>query len=218
MDFIHIDGLLLDCIVGVRPFERRRPQPVRLDIGLGLSLSEAGRTGRIGHTCDYDRVTDEVRTLLRYRAYRLLEVAAEELSAMLFAAHPALEQVRIRLDKPAALHGRARSAGVEVTRHRSEFPTRRVPRAFGQIEAWLETDEAGLYLVHVVPERAIDLELPAGVTVMQWLVGGELTRGGHRCCVGEPMGLPRSGCLTDAVSGDQGAVLFWCSCPAWLPQ
>jgi FolB domain-containing protein len=218
MDFIHIDGLLLDCIVGVRPFERRRPQPVRLDIGLGLSLSEAGRTGRIGHTCDYDRVADEVRTLLRFRAYRLLEVAAEELSAMLFAAHPALEQVRIRLDKPTALHGRARSAGVEVTRHRDEFPTRRTPRAFGEVEALLETDEAGLYLVHVEPGRAIDFELPPGVSVMQWLVEGELTCGGQRCWVGEPMGLPRSGCVTNAVSGERGAVLFWCTCPAWLPE
>jgi len=218
MDFIHIDGLLLDCIVGVRPFERRRPQPVRLDLGLGLSLSEAGRTGRIGHTCDYDRVADEVRTLLRFRAYRLLEVAAEELSAMLFAAHPALEQIRIRLDKPTALHGRAQSAGVEVTRHRGEFPTRRVPRTFGQIEALLETDEAGLYLVHVEPARGIDLELPPGVALMQWLVEGELTRDGRRCCVGEPIGLPRSGSLMNAVSGQHGASLFWCTYPVWLPK
>ncbi len=218
MDFIHIDGLVLDCIVGVRPFERRRAQPVRLDIGLGLSLSEAGRTGRIGHTCDYDRVADEVRTLLRFRAYRLLEVAAEELCAMLFGAHPALEQVRIRLDKPTALHGRARSAGVEVTRRRSDFPTRSVPRSFGQIEALLETDEAGLYLVHAEPDRRLDLELPRAVDLMQWLVDGELRRDGQRCCAGDPMGLPRSSSVLETVSGEQGAVLFWCTCPAWLPE
>ena len=135
-----------------------------------------------------------------------------------FGAHPALEQVRIRLDKPTALHGRARSAGVEVSRRRGDFPTRSVPRAFGHVEALLETDEAGLYLVHVAPNRRLELELPTTVNLMQWLVGGGLTRGGQRCCVGEPMGLPRSGCVTDAVSGEQGAILFWCTCPAWLPE
>jgi FolB domain-containing protein len=218
MDFIHIEGLLLDCIVGVRSYERRRAQPVRLNLGLGLGLQDAGRTGRIGHTCDYDRVTDEVRTLLRFRSYRLLEVAAEELSAMLFAAHPALEEVRIRLDKPAALHGRARSAGVEVTRRREEFPARHVPRAFGRIEAILQTVEAGLYLVHVEPEHRLDLSPPPTVQLMQWLVAGELRRAGEKCCASDPAGLPQAGSLVDAVAGEQGAILFCCTCPTWLPD
>ena len=85
-DRLHLQGFELECIVGVRPPERKRPQRVRLDLTLGLDLSGAGRSGRISHTIDYALVAEEVQTLLRFRAYRLVEMATEELSAMLFAA------------------------------------------------------------------------------------------------------------------------------------
>jgi hypothetical protein len=106
---------------------------------------------------------------------------------------------------------------VEIARRRSDFPTRSEPRAFGQVEALLETDEAGLYLVHVRPDQKLALELPGAVRMMQWLVDGEMRRGGPRCCAGDPWGVPRSGSVPDAMSGPQGAVLFWCTYPAWLP-
>ena len=122
MDFILIEGLELDCIVGLRPVERRRPQRVRLDLSLGLEVAAAGRSGRIALSCDYDRVTEEVMALLRFREYRLVESATEELAAMLFGIYPALLQAEIRLDKPTALRGRAYSTGVRVTRRREQFP------------------------------------------------------------------------------------------------
>src|SRR5262245_40482965 len=99
MDTIRIDGLELRCIVGVRSYERRREQPLRIDIRLGMDLRVAGRSGRISDTADYSRVADEVTALLRFREYRLLEVAAEEAAAMLLGVHPALQEVGIRLDK-----------------------------------------------------------------------------------------------------------------------
>src|SRR5262245_34676097 len=109
MDEIRIEALELSCIVGVRRRERRKKQLVRLDLTLGLDVSKAGQTGRIALTCDYSRVADEVTELLRFRAYRLIEVATEELAAMLFGVHPMLQQVDIRLEKPGALANRARS-------------------------------------------------------------------------------------------------------------
>lgn len=47
MDVIRIEGLELRCIVGVRSYERRREQPLRIDVRLGLDLSSAGRSGYI---------------------------------------------------------------------------------------------------------------------------------------------------------------------------
>lgn len=174
MDFIRIEQLELECIVGVRPRERHRKQPVRLDVVLGLDLSHAARTGRITLTADYDRVATEATTLLRFREYQLIEAATEELSAMLFGLHPPLESVELTLEKPAALRGVARGASVKVARRRSDFPRRRVPTAFGELEILLETHEAGLYLVHVEPGR----ELPRRAVAhreLEWAVSGELS-------------------------------------------
>src|SRR5690606_15379339 len=62
-DCLRVEGLELECIVGIRPAERKRPQRVRLDVTLGLDLTRAGRSGRIAHTVDYSLVLEEVTNL-----------------------------------------------------------------------------------------------------------------------------------------------------------
>jgi dihydroneopterin aldolase len=120
-DTISIHGLEVDCIVGLRPEERVSVQRLCVDIALGLDTREAGRTGRIGATLDYNRIARDVVALLEFRRYRLVEVAAEELSLALLSSHPAAEWVKLRLEKPGALAGRARAASVEVTRTRADL-------------------------------------------------------------------------------------------------
>jgi len=213
MDFIHIEGLELDCIVGVRPWERRRPQRILLDLALGLDSSRAGRSGRIGHTLDYDRAADEVGALFRFREYQLIEVATEELAALLFGIHPALCRVQIRITKPAALPGRARGAAVSMQRDRAELERRIVPMAFGDLEVLIETYEAGLYLLHVEPGRALGLDPPASGREHGWVVSGELTVGGASLGGGDtlPFGPRLSGPPVNLTAGR--ATVFYCSCP-----
>jgi FolB domain-containing protein len=213
MDFIHIEGLELDCIVGVRPWERRRPQRILLDLALGLDSSRAGRSGRIGHTLDYDRVADEVQALFRFREYQLIEVATEELAALLFGVHAALRRVEIRLTKPAALPGRARGAAVSMARDRLELDRRVVAMPFGDLEVLIETYEAGLYLLHVEPGRALELDPPGAGREHGWVVSGELARGG--ACLGGgdtlPFGPHPSGPPLNRTEGR--TTVFYCSCP-----
>ncbi len=160
MDLIRIEGLELRCIVGLRSYERKREQPLRLDIGLGLDLSSAGRSGRILDTADYSRVADEITALLHFREYRLLEVAAEEAAALLFATHPAVQKVHIRVDKPEALAGRARSAAVEITRTRGSFGSTEEPTNFGGRTVLLREAEATVELLRIQPGAELRLADP----------------------------------------------------------
>jgi FolB domain-containing protein len=174
-DRLHLQGLELDCIVGVRPPERKRPQRIRLDVTLGLDLSGAGRSGRISQTIDYGLVAEELQTLLRFRAYRLIEMATEELSAMLFATHPALEELEIRLEKPEALRGRATAAGgVTSSRTRASFPLTRTLFPGGHVDRVLETHEATLDLVTLEPNAKYALSPGRRVA---WLTHGSLAGG-----------------------------------------
>ena len=157
MDLIHVIGLELRCIVGLRSYERRREQPLRVDVSLGLDLSTAGRSGRIGDSVDYSTVADEVTALLRFREYRLLEVAAEEATAFLFAAHPRIQQVRLRLDKPEALAGRARSAAVEMTRSRGAFGATEEHTDFGARTELLRSPEGIVEFLRVDPGQTLSL-------------------------------------------------------------
>jgi FolB domain-containing protein len=170
MDTIRIEGLELRCIVGVRSYERRREQPLRIDVRLGLDLRNAGRSGRISDTADYARVADEVTSLLRFREYRLLEVAAEEAAAMLLGVHGAVQEVTLRLDKPQALAGRARGASVEITRRREAVVSE--ARPYGTCDELLKSDEATLELVRIEPGQTARFEDTE--RRLDWVVMGDV--------------------------------------------
>lgn len=211
MDLIRIRGLEIDCIVGVRPLEREREQRVHIELALGLDLSKAGRTGRIGLTCDYDEIATEVIAMLRFRHYHLIEMATEEIAAMLIATHPALDLVDIRLDKPKALDGRARAASVEIQRDRSAFPARVTGTEFGATELHLRTRDAELSLVRIEPGRIARAEA-AGPRTLEWLVGGDVFCGTtamepHLPAIRGPEGAS----LPYENRGPGEAVLFRCS-------
>lgn len=200
-DQLHLNRLELDCIVGVRPSERKRRQRIRLDVSLSLDLRPAGRSGRIVQTVDYSRVAGQLRELLRFREYRLVEMATEELSAMLFASHPALEGVQIRLEKPEALRGQASSAAVSISRTRADFPLEVRELAQGRVARVLATHEATLELVTLESHARFAL---VEARRLAWLAHGSLID-----CDAVPIGevLPP---LTSFAAGAEGAALFVC--------
>lgn len=202
-DSIVIRGLELECIVGVRPPERKRRQRVRLDVSLFVDLSIAGRSGRITRTIDYARVADEVQNMLRFRAYRLMESAAEELSAMLFAAHPPLQSVEVYIEKPEALRGRASATGaVRVTRDRESFPVTRRHIDGGFVDLVLETHEATLSLVTLEAAKEFSA---SGRSCVVWLTHGDVAGTRSPMELGEPID-----CSAPFVAGPNGATLFVC--------
>ena len=158
MDLIRVVGLELRCIVGVRSYERRREQPLRVDISLGLDLSTAGRSGLISDSVDYSAVADDITALLRFREYRLLEVAAEEAAAILFSAYPAIGQVSLRLDKPEALAGRARCASVEILRSRGAFGVTEELTPYGGRTELLRSSEAIIERLRIDPQKQVTFE------------------------------------------------------------
>jgi len=172
MDVIRIHRLELDCIVGIRPPEREHQQRVRLDLGLHADVSQAGRSGRISLTADYDQVAHEVAALLSFRRYHLIEMAAEEVAAMLLGIHSSVQRVDVRIEKPGALAGRARAASVEVKRRRRDFPRSVERQPSGELEVLLETREARLELLHIDPEQQL-CEVPeSSAEVLCWLLSG----------------------------------------------
>jgi len=175
MDTIRISRLELSCIVGVRPAERRRRQRIALTLELELDLGKAGKSGRIGHTVDYSVVADEVSFLLEFREYQLIEMATEEIAAMILGLHPFVERAHVTLEKPEALRGRAAHGAVSISRSRSD--SRGAALAFGEERLLLETAEATLKVLHVEPERILDSAArPAGKT-LAWLASGHLHAG-----------------------------------------
>lgn len=207
MDTIRITGLELACIVGVRPAERRRRQRVRLTLELGLDLSRAAQSSRIVHTADYSVVTEEVTALLRFREYRLIETATEEIAAMLLGTHPAVMTASVCLEKPEALRGRALHGAVSIRRER------RAPagtaRDFGREDQLLETSEAVLSLYTVEQARSLRTVADRPGRRIGWLVHGSL---GPVNALHEPAAL--DDVLRATHQGAEPAIVFVCAIKA----
>jgi 7,8-dihydroneopterin aldolase/epimerase/oxygenase len=186
MDVVRIIGLELDCIVGIFAFERDREQRLRLDLAMSVDTRKAGRSGRISQTVDYDRVAAQLIAMLRFRRYQLIEMAAEEVCAMLLGTQPELLSVKLTLEKPGALEGRARAASVEVTRTRSDFEFHEKQR--GQL---IETK-----ILSTRDAQLSSFEVPDGVQwqppdppprarCLWWLCAGRLNQGELVLALGE---------------------------------
>jgi dihydroneopterin aldolase len=217
-DSIFISDIMVECVVGVYPEERTRTQPLRVDLSLEVDTSLAGRTGRLLDAVDYARVTEEVSTVLKFREYRLLETAAEELCAMLLSLHPAAVSVQLTIEKPEALVGRARSAGVRVDRSNDDYPRRWEHPDFGEVEVVYESSEAGLYLLHVEPGRQIPPHHHEVMRELEWVARGELHRDGKLIKAFSPMAWPQG--RTHCYENNSGAraTVFCCDTPPFIPQ
>jgi 7,8-dihydroneopterin aldolase/epimerase/oxygenase len=171
MDTIRIHALQVDCIVGLRPEERLVPQRLLLDMAVGVDTREAGRTGRIGATLDYDRVARDVVALLEFRRYRLVEVATEELSLMILTAYPIAQWVELRLEKPGALAGRARAASVEVRRTRSDLASVQIDTVR---PGGVRTQDAELHLLQLDAGQSLPRR-ESGARGLDRIVSGQLS-------------------------------------------
>ena len=217
-DSIFISELVVECVVGVYPNERTRTQPLRLALTLGADTSTPGRTGALVDAIDYARVTDEVTTLVQFREYRLLETAAEELCAMLLALYPTLGRVQLEIEKPEALRGRARSAGVRVDRTPEDYPRRWEHPAFGEVEVVYESAEAGIYLLHVDPGKQIPAHHHDVMRELEWVARGTLTRDGELIETFSPMAWPKGRTHHYHNDTDARATVFCCDTPPFIPH
>jgi FolB domain-containing protein len=207
MDTIRITGLELACIVGVRPAERRRRQRVRLTIELGLDLSRAAHSSRIVQTVDYSVATDQVAELLRFREYRLIETATEEIAAMLLGIYPTVMTASVCLEKPEALRGRALHGAVSI--HRERRAPSSTEYDFGREDLLLETSEAALSLFTVETGGSLRTVAERPGRRLGWLVHGQL---GPASALDEPSELEHV--LASTHQGAEPATVFVCAIKA----
>ncbi len=113
MHKIIIKGLKTNCIIGVKPEERLKPQQILVDLKLYLDLSKASASDAIGDTVDYEAISRDVIEFIEKSRFKLLEKLAFE-TAKLVKKKYKVEQVKVRIKKPSAIKD-ARYAGVEIT-------------------------------------------------------------------------------------------------------
>lgn len=179
-DVLSITGLRCECVVGVYPQERGRPQPLVIDIDLFVDTDAAGRSGRLSRTVDYDAAAQAVIFLLQSCRFGLLETAAHALAKFLLAppsageSRAAIHSVRLKLIKPEALPGGA-LASLSVERDAAWAHIRREVLPFGSVDVLHESREARIHRVNIAPRQEVDLAAHGEAREAELMLTGGLT-------------------------------------------
>ncbi|KUJ72827.1 dihydroneopterin aldolase [Thiomicrospira sp. WB1] len=119
MDWIHIEGIRAQCVIGVHDWEKQSPQPIEIDLNLGCDLSAAGQSDDLTQTLDYKAITDDVLAWAQASRFELIETLAETLCQQLLDRYPLAQSVKMKLMKPHAVPY-VGNVGLSIERHRGE--------------------------------------------------------------------------------------------------
>lgn len=195
LDVIELKGLVVDCIVGVYPKERDRPQPLHVDLSLYLDTREAAQGGGLRHTVDYARLAGELRFLLESARFLLLETAADALTRYVLAPptgdvpHAQVEAVSLTLRKPAALSGALPSLTVFRQRDEVDFEIEHKP--FGEVDVVHVSQGSGIYRLRVAPGRSIPTHIHRIMDERELVLGDGLLLQGRPVAAGTGISWPK---------------------------
>jgi dihydroneopterin aldolase/2-amino-4-hydroxy-6-hydroxymethyldihydropteridine diphosphokinase len=121
VDRITIDDLRVMCLIGALAHEREAPQPLRIDLQLGVDLRDAGRSDELDDTVHYGLVAERVVALAETSAYTLLERLAEVIAetALGFDRVEEVEVTVTKLRPPVPAH--VASTAVRIARRRTDL-------------------------------------------------------------------------------------------------
>jgi FolB domain-containing protein len=119
MDKIIIKNLLVRGIIGIYPEERANRQAILINLTLYTDIRQVAVSENIAHTLNYKAITDRVVAHVEQSANLLVEKLATDVARLILTEFD-VTRVRVRLEKPGALHF-AESVGVEIERTREDF-------------------------------------------------------------------------------------------------
>lgn len=198
-DAIAVEGLEVECIIGLYEHERVTPQCIVVNAKMAVDTTLAALHERLDETVDYECVSMQIAFILKLGKFRLLETAAQAIARTLLLAPTGgeargpIHAVELELRKPAALGGRGVPL-LRVVRHASDVAIKQESKSFGSVDVIHETADVGLYRLNVFSGRQIamhvhrkmqeaELVLSAGLHCQ----GAPVARGSVRQW---PLGLP----------------------------
>lgn len=119
-DSIFLRGLRAEALIGVYQHERHAPQPLVIDLELGLAHSRGCFSDRLDDAVDYGAVVATVRRIALLNHSELLESFAQNVADTLLEDFDLLS-VAISVSKPG-IFDVADSVGVSIRRRRIPSP------------------------------------------------------------------------------------------------
>ena len=114
MDQVIITDLVARGIIGIRDWEREKPQEMLINIVLFTDLHKAGESDDIQDCLDYSLIAKKILVHAETARRLTVEALAADLAGLCLE-DTRVQKVRVRVEKPAAVRF-SRSVGVEIER------------------------------------------------------------------------------------------------------
>ena len=116
LDTVRIERLVIDCVIGINPWERLTKQRITIDIEMNVDLSAAGASDAIEDTINYRTVSKAVTAEIEASSYGLVEALASRV-AEICLEDERVQSVEVTVRKPGAVR-KATAVGVIIRRRR----------------------------------------------------------------------------------------------------
>lgn len=115
MDFVFIEELRLETLIGAYDWERHRRQTIQLDLEIGLRGQDAAHSDDVADAVDYGKVAERLRRLAAESQFTLIETLAETVAGIVLGEFHAA-WVKVRVSKLGMMRD-AKRVGIVI--HRS---------------------------------------------------------------------------------------------------
>jgi FolB domain-containing protein len=196
MDRIRVEGLKVECVVGVYPRERDSMQPLSVDLTLWLDTRTAAVKESLRASVDYAAIAGQVAFLLKSCRFRMLETAAHAVACYLLAPpalgerRAAIVRVGVQLTKPTAWGGLG-GPSLAIERDASDVQIETEHSSFGIVDIIHETRDAGIYRLNVAPKATIPLHVHRVMQESELVLSDGLLCQGVPAAVGSVRRWPR---------------------------
>lgn len=113
-DFVFIQGLKVETVIGVYDWERAINQLLIIDAKIGCDISEAAKTDDVVYAVNYKTVCEDIERICQQMQAKLLETLAEHICQYILDNY-ACTYVALTIHKPHAIK-QAGSVGVSIER------------------------------------------------------------------------------------------------------
>jgi dihydroneopterin aldolase len=114
-DYLFLEGLSIDCIIGLAEWERMVKQTVVLDFKVWFDMARLAAKDRVDEG-DFNTklFSKRIKNYVEKTDFQLIETLADKVASLVIEEFP-VHSVELRLAKPGAIRG-AQSVGVVVFR------------------------------------------------------------------------------------------------------
>ena len=116
---VLIKDFIIYEIIGIHQNEKVNKQKIVFNIVIDVNQNTLPNENNISSVVNYEKITNKLERLAKYKNYNFLESLAEDSFKEIFE-DKRINSVKIKIEKPDAIEN-AKSVGVEVFKTRSDY-------------------------------------------------------------------------------------------------